>query len=54
MLTLMQRFARRRVRFIQQLGAEDCGAACVAMVLDAHGVHDVSAECRELCGAGRD
>jgi ABC-type bacteriocin/lantibiotic exporter with double-glycine peptidase domain len=54
MLAPMHRFTRRRVRFIQQLGAEDCGATCVAMVLDAHGVHDVAPECRELCGAGRD
>ena len=46
--------ARRRVPFMQQLGADDCGATCVAMVLAAHGVHDVAAECRALCGAGRD
>ncbi|HUQ80284.1 MAG TPA: peptidase domain-containing ABC transporter [Gemmatimonadaceae bacterium] len=44
----------RRVPFIQQLGAEDCGATCVAMVLAAHGVHDVAADCRAMCGAGRD
>ena len=44
----------RRVRFVQQLGAEDCGASCVAMVLAAHGVHDAAGECRSLCGAGRD
>ena len=48
------RAPRRRVPFIQQLGAEDCGATCVAMVLAAHGVHDVASECRSLCGAGRD
>ena len=46
--------AQRRVPFIQQLGADDCGATCLAMVLAAHGVHDVAAECRTLCGAGRD
>ena len=45
---------RRRVPFIQQLGADDCGAACLAMVLAAHGVHDVASECRALCGGGRD
>lgn len=44
----------RRVPFIQQLAAEDCGATCLAMVLAAHGVHDAAAECRRLCGAGRD
>ena len=45
---------RRRVPFILQLGADDCGAACLAMVLAAHGVHDVASECRALCGGGRD
>ena len=43
-----------RVPFIQQLGADDCGAACLAMVLAAHGVHGVASQCRALCGAGRD
>src|SRR5215207_4567954 len=45
---------RVRVPFIQQLGVDDCGATCLAMVLAAHGVHDVASECRALCGAGRD
>jgi ABC-type bacteriocin/lantibiotic exporter with double-glycine peptidase domain len=45
---------RAPVPFIQQLGADDCGAACLAMVLAAHGVHDVASECRAMCGAGRD
>jgi len=44
----------RRVPFIQQLAAEDCGASCLAMVLAAHGVHDAAADCRQLCVAGRD
>ena len=43
-----------RVPTIQQLGADDCGPACLAMVLAAHGVHDAAAECRDLCNAGRD
>ena len=43
-----------RVPIVQQLGADDCGPACLAMVLAAHGVHDTAAECRELCAAGRD
>jgi ABC-type bacteriocin/lantibiotic exporter with double-glycine peptidase domain len=43
-----------RVPIVQQLGADDCGPACLAMVLAAHGVHDTAAECRELCNAGRD
>jgi len=43
-----------RVPIVQQLGADDCGPACLALVLGAHGVHDAAAECRELCNAGRD
>jgi ABC-type bacteriocin/lantibiotic exporter with double-glycine peptidase domain len=43
-----------RVPLVQQLGADDCGPACLAMVLSAHGVHDAAAECRQLCSAGRD
>ena len=44
----------RRVPFVQQLGADDCGASCLAMILAAHGVHDTAAGCRVRCGAGRD
>lgn len=49
-----RRPSRRRVPFIQQLAADDCGASCLAMVLAAHGVHGAAGECRALCGAGRD
>lgn len=49
-----QRRASTRVAVVQQLGAEDCGPSCLAMVLSAHGVHGAAAECRELCDAGRD
>jgi ABC-type bacteriocin/lantibiotic exporter with double-glycine peptidase domain len=45
---------RLRVPFVQQLGADDCGAACLAMVLGAHGIGGAAAECRRLCDAGRD
>ena len=48
------RAPRRRVPFIQQLSADDCGAACLAMVLGAHGVGGIASECRRLCDAGRD
>jgi ATP-binding cassette subfamily B protein len=44
----------RRVPWYPQLGADDCGPACLAMVLAAYGVHDTAMECRELCDAGRD
>jgi len=43
-----------RVPWYPQLGADDCGPTCLAMVLAAHGVHDAASECRELCNAGRD
>jgi ABC-type bacteriocin/lantibiotic exporter with double-glycine peptidase domain len=42
------------VPWYPQIGAEDCGPTCLAMVLAAHGVHDAASECRELCHAGRD
>ena len=43
-----------RVPWYPQIGADDCGPTCLAMVLAAHGVHDAASECRELCNAGRD
>ena len=45
---------RLRVPWYPQIGADDCGPTCLAMVLAAHGVHDTASECRELCNAGRD
>ncbi|HTK52388.1 MAG TPA: peptidase domain-containing ABC transporter [Gemmatimonadaceae bacterium] len=45
---------RLRVPWYPQVGADDCGPTCLAMVLAAHGVHDAASECRELCNAGRD
>ena len=48
------RIVRRRVPVIQQLSADDCGPACLAMVLAAHGVHGAASECRQLCDPGRD
>jgi len=45
---------RLRVPWYPQIGADDCGPTCLAMVLAAHGVHDTASECRELCHAGRD
>jgi len=45
---------RLHVPVVQQVGADDCGPTCLAMVLAAHGVHDAAAECRAFCDAGRD
>ncbi|MFF0772225.1 peptidase domain-containing ABC transporter [Nonomuraea wenchangensis] len=43
-----------RVRTVRQAGMAECGAACLAMVLTAHGRHTSLTECRELLGVGRD
>ena len=45
---------RPRVRFIPQLETSECGAACLAMVLDAHGADWSPSEVRERCGTGRE
>lgn len=45
--------ARRRLPFIQQMEAADCGAACLAMVLGLHGRETGLGEVREVLGAGR-
>src|SRR5690606_25554462 len=54
-LERLARTRRGRVPFVQQLEANDCGAACLAMVL-GHLGHDAPLdEVREACGgSGRD
>jgi ATP-binding cassette subfamily B protein len=49
---LVSRF--RRVRYIPQLEATECGAASLAMVLDYHGASVPLVEVRDACGIGRD
>lgn len=44
---------RRRVPFVRQMEAADCGTACVAMVLGYHGRHVELKDVREVCGSGR-
>jgi len=45
---------RRRVPPLRQLNDVECGAACLAMILNYHGRNTGVAECRESCGVGRD
>jgi ATP-binding cassette, subfamily B, bacterial len=46
--------SRRRIPYIQQLDASDCGAACLAMVLAYHGKAVRTDEVREVLGVDRD
>lgn len=45
---------RRRVPFVQQLAASDCGAACLAMVLAHHGHRRDLASLSDAMGSGAD
>ncbi len=45
---------RRRVPYVQQTTGTDCGAACLAMVLDYHGKQVRLDEVREIVGVDRD
>jgi len=47
------RRGRRRIPFIQQMEAADCGAACLAMILGYWGKRLSLKEVRETTGAGR-
>jgi ATP-binding cassette subfamily B protein len=47
-------FFRKRVRVIHQLTQNECGAACLAMILSYHGYNLSIAECSEYCDPGRD
>ncbi len=51
---LILRTQRHHVPVLLQLNAVECGAACLAMVLNHHGRKTRVAECRAVCGVGRD
>ena len=44
----------RRPRLVRQMEMADCGAACLASVLGAHGCHVDLAQLRDLTSTGRD
>ena len=44
----------RRVPYVPQMEATECGAACLAMVLRYHGAAHALGELREACQVGRD
>jgi ATP-binding cassette subfamily B protein len=51
---LSQRLQKRRVPVINQMGAVECGAACLAMILSYYGRKTSVSEVRDYCGVGRD
>ena len=50
----LARRRKRRVPYVQQTTTTDCGAACLAMVLAAHGKDVPLGEVREVVGTDRD
>ena len=46
--------SRKRVDFIAQMEATECGAAGLAMILAYHGHHAPLPEVRQACGVSRD
>lgn len=53
-MSLTDKFFPRRVPYIPQMEAVECGAASLAMILAYHGHHAPLAEVRQACAVGRD
>ncbi|MFM2416180.1 MAG: hypothetical protein RL385_903, partial [Pseudomonadota bacterium] len=51
---IIRLWKRSRVRYIPQLEMAECGAACLAMVLDHYGCSVPLSEVRIACGVSRD
>jgi ATP-binding cassette subfamily B protein len=51
---IVRHLRARRVPVILQLTDVECGAACLAMILNYHGRKTSLSECRDYCSIGRD
>jgi ABC-type bacteriocin/lantibiotic exporter with double-glycine peptidase domain len=54
MARLMRRLFQPRVPYVPQMEVAECGAACLAMILAAHGHHIAMIEARDACNVSRD
>ncbi len=52
--SLMRKVQQPRLQAIIQMSTTDCGAACLAMILNYYGRKTTLAEVRDRCGVGRD
>jgi ATP-binding cassette subfamily B protein len=52
--SVLRRIRKKQVRVIHQTASTDCGAACLAMVLDYFGITVSEGKLRDECAPGRD